>query len=107
MFCPLYPTAGIPLHIGEISNPKRLSEKLDKKEAAGQTCWMTKSQQAYPTDLNDTDIELIHPYLPKDCSTCHPRVHSWRAILNAIFYMTKNDCCWNALPHDLSPWKIV
>ena len=68
---------------------------------------MTKSQQAYPTDLNDTEWRQILPYLPKPSLTGAPRKHSWRMILNAIFYVVKNGCVWRALPHDFPAWKTV
>ena len=68
---------------------------------------MTKSHQAYPTDLNDTEWARIAPYLPEPSSTGAPRQHSWRMILNAIFYIVKNGCVWRALPHDFPAWKTV
>lgn len=68
---------------------------------------MTKSQQAYPTDLNDTEWLQIAPYLPKPSLTGAPRKHSWRMILNAIFYVVKNGCVWRALPRDFPAWKTV
>jgi putative transposase len=68
---------------------------------------MTKSQQAYPTDLNDTEWVQIAPYLPEPSSSGAPRKHAWREILNAIFYVVKNGCVWRALPHDFPAWKTV
>jgi putative transposase len=68
---------------------------------------MTKSRQAYPTDLNDTEWAQIAPYLPQASSTGAPRKHSWREIMNAIFYVVKNGCVWRALPHDFPCWKTV
>jgi putative transposase len=68
---------------------------------------MTKSRQAYPTDLNDSEFDVIAPYLPKPKATGRPREHSWRAILNAIFYIVRSGCAWRMLPHDLPPWKTV
>lgn len=68
---------------------------------------MTKSQQGYPTDLNDTEWAQIAPYLPKPRATGAPRVHSWRSIMNAMFYMVKNGCVWRALPHDFPAWQTV
>jgi transposase len=68
---------------------------------------MIKSHQAYPTDLNDTEWARIAPYLPEPSSTGAPRQHSWRTILNAIFYIVKNGCVWRALPHDFPAWKTV
>ena len=68
---------------------------------------MTKSRQAYPTDLNDTEWEHIAQYLPAQCSTGAPRTITWREILNGIFYVVKNGCTWRSLPHDLPNWKTV
>lgn len=68
---------------------------------------MTKSQQGYPTDLNDTEWMQIAPYLPEPSTTGAPRKHDWRTILNAIFYVVKNGCVWRALPHDFPAWQTV
>jgi putative transposase len=68
---------------------------------------MTKSQQGYPTDLNDTEWTQIAPYLPEPSTTGAPRVHGWRMILNGMFYVVKNGCVWRALPHDFPAWQTV
>jgi putative transposase len=68
---------------------------------------MTKSNQTYPTDLNDTEWAQIAPLLPEKKSTGRPREHSWRDILNAIFYVTKNGSVWRALPYDFPAWQTV
>ena len=68
---------------------------------------MTKSKQAYPTDLNDTEWAQIAPYLPEAKSTGRPREIPWREIMNGMFYMVKNGCVWRALPHDLPAWQTV
>lgn len=33
--------------------------------------------------------------------------HSRREVLNAIFYVARNGCVWEALPHDFPPYKTV
>jgi len=68
---------------------------------------MTKSKQAYPTDLNDTEWTQIAPYLPEPKPTGRPREIPWREIMNGMFYMVKNGCVWRALPHDLPAWQTV
>jgi putative transposase len=68
---------------------------------------MTKSQQIYPTDLNDTQWSKIRPYLPAEAATGRPREHGWRRILNGIFYVLQSGCSWRMLPRDLPPWKTV
>lgn len=68
---------------------------------------MTKSREAYPTDLNDTEWLQIAPYLPEKKSTGAPRKVPWREILNGMFYMVRNGGGWRSLPHDLPKWKTV
>jgi len=68
---------------------------------------MIKSQQAYPTDLNDTQWSKIRPYLPVEAQTGRPREHGWRLILNGIFYILQSGCSWRMLPHDLPPWQTI
>lgn len=68
---------------------------------------MTKSQQIYPTDLNDTQWLKIRPYLPAEAKTGRRRAHGWRRILNGIFYLLQSGCSWRMLPSDLPPWKTV
>jgi putative transposase len=68
---------------------------------------MTKSNEIYPTDLNDTEWAQIAQYLPEAKHNGRPKKYSWREILNGIFYMVKNGCVWRALPHDLPPWETV
>lgn len=71
---------------------------------------MTKPTQTYPSDLNDTQWRVLEQYLPRakpKGAGGHPRVYTWRAILNGIFYLKTNGCSWRALPHDLPPWQSV
>jgi putative transposase len=68
---------------------------------------MTKSQQLYPTDLNDTQWSKIRPYLPAKAKTGRPQKHGWRQILNGIFYLLQSGCSWRMLPRELPPWKTV
>ena len=34
-------------------------------------------------------------------------VHSYRQILNAVFYQLKTGCQWRMLPHEFPPFKTV
>jgi putative transposase len=61
----------------------------------------------YPTDLTDNEWQLIEPLLPQARKLGRPRQHSWRDILNAIFYVLRTGCQWRCLPHDLPKWKTV
>jgi putative transposase len=55
----------------------------------------------YPTDLTDTEWPLIEPLLPESGKPGRPPQHSWRDILNAIFYVLRTGCQWRGAPHDL------
>ena len=68
---------------------------------------MTKSKQTYPTDLNDTQWQVIAPELPGDSRRGRPREHDWRTLLNAIFYITVGGISWRMLPTNFPPWKTV
>ncbi len=68
---------------------------------------MTKPNQTYPTDLNDTEWKLIEQYLPQPKPKGpggRPREIPWRQILNGIFYIARSGCAWRLLPHDLPHW---
>ena len=54
----------------------------------------------YPTDLNDSEWELIKQYLPKPNNGGRPIEVDLREILNAIFYQLKTGGPWNYLPKD-------
>lgn len=69
---------------------------------------MTKSHQTYPTDLNDTEWQILEQYLPRPRTRRgRPREHAWRTILNAIFYVLRSGCAWSLLPHEYPPPKTV
>ncbi|MBK9924695.1 MAG: transposase [Anaerolineales bacterium] len=68
---------------------------------------MTKSNQEYPTNLNDTEWKQIAPYLPRAKRKGRPREIPWRAIMNGIFYIVKNGCVWRDLPHEFPAWQTV
>jgi len=64
-------------------------------------------RRAYTTDLTDEQWKLLEPLMPPVLKWCRPRKHSYREILNAIFYKLRNGCAWQNLPHDLPPWPTV
>jgi transposase len=64
-------------------------------------------RQGYPTDLTDGEWALLAPHLPPASPRGRPRVHSYRVILNAIFYLVRGGCAWRLLPRDLPPWRTV
>jgi putative transposase len=64
-------------------------------------------RRAYTSDLTDEQWELLEPFMPPILKWCRPRIHSYREILNGIFYKLRNGCAWQNLPHDLPPWPTV
>lgn len=61
----------------------------------------------YPTDLSNDEWHCISPYLPRPTRRGRPRVHSFRVVLDAVFYVLKSGCPWRLLPKDFPPWKSV
>ena len=61
----------------------------------------------YTTDLTDTEWNLISYCFPKPAVTGRPRKHTYRELLNAIFYLLRTGCQWRNLPKDLPPWPTV
>ncbi len=64
-------------------------------------------EKRYPTDLSDVEWTYLEPHLPATKRRGRPRVHSYREILNAVFYLLKTGCQWRMLPRDFPPWKTV
>lgn len=61
----------------------------------------------YETDLTDAEWALIEPFMPEPCERGRPRAWSWRAILNAIFYVLRGGIAWRLLPRDMPPRTTV
>lgn len=61
----------------------------------------------YATDLTETEWALVRPFLPTDARTGRPRRHSWRTILNAIFYQLRTGGAWRFLPQEWPPWQTI
>jgi putative transposase len=62
----------------------------------------------YPSDLSNKEWEVIQPHIPTLLSNRgRKRVHSYREILNAVFYLLRSGCAWRMLPHEFPPWKTV
>jgi putative transposase len=61
----------------------------------------------YTSDLTDAEWPLIDYCFPKPCKTGRPREHSYRELLNAVFYVVRTACQWRNLPKDFAPWPTV
>lgn len=57
----------------------------------------------YPTDLSDSQWQVIEQYVKDN----RKRKHGYREILNAIMYLVKTGCQWRMLPHDFAKWQTV
>jgi putative transposase len=64
-------------------------------------------RQPYNTDLSSKEWEIIAPMLPKASKFGRPAKTDFREVLNGIFYITKNGCTWQNLPHDFPPYSTV
>jgi transposase len=64
-------------------------------------------RKPYPTDLSDAEWACLEPHIPVQKATGRPKTHSFREILDAIFYVLRSGCPWRILPHDFPPWKTV
>jgi putative transposase len=61
---------------------------------------------AYPTDLTDSQWELIEELFDTG-NYGKNRRHSKRSLVNAVFYVIKTGCQWRFLPKDYPPWETV
>jgi putative transposase len=62
----------------------------------------------YPSDLSDKEWELIKPLIPTlQTNRGRKRIHSFREILDAIFYLLRSGRVWRMLPHEFPHWKTI
>lgn len=61
----------------------------------------------YTHDLTDAEWQSIHYCFPKPKRTGRPREHTYRELLNAMFYVVRTACQWRNLPKDFAPWPTV
>ena len=61
----------------------------------------------YHSNLSNKQWEIIKPHLPSPSTNRgRKRVHSYREILNAIFYLLRSGCAWRMLPTDSHRGKL-
>lgn len=65
------------------------------------------TRQPYLTDLTDQEWTILEPFMPELKLRGRPRQHSWREILNAIYYAVRTGGAWRHLPHDFPAWQSV
>ena len=65
------------------------------------------NRKAYPTDLSDSEWDILKALLPEAKVGGRPRSVDLREVLNGIFYRQRTGCAWEMLPHDLPPRQTV
>lgn len=68
---------------------------------------MTKDRKPYPSDLNDSEWQIIEPLIPEEKPGGRPRTVDMREIMNGIFYINRGGCGWRMMPHEYPPWQTV
>jgi len=66
-----------------------------------------ETKQLYPTDLTDSQWNLIKEYLPPAKPGGRPRTLDLRMVINALFYVLKTGCQWRMLPREYPKWQSV
>ena len=62
------------------------------------------TRQSYPSDLTDTQWEILQPLIPAAKPGGRPRRVDLREVVNAICYGVRSGETWRMVPHDLVPW---
>ena len=61
----------------------------------------------YTSDLTDHEWNLMAYCFSKPGKRGRRRRHSYRELLDALFYLTKTGCQWRNLPAHFAPWRTV
>ena len=65
------------------------------------------STQLYPTDLTDSQWDIIHELIPPAKSGGRPRSLDMRMVVNAILYVVVGGIQWRMLPKEYPKWQSV
>lgn len=65
------------------------------------------NQQLYPTDMTDSQWDIIQQMIPPAKSGGRPRTLDMRQVINAIFYLVVSGIQWRMLPKDYPKWQSV
>lgn len=60
----------------------------------------------YPSDLTGAEWALVAPLVPAPEDGRKPK-HWARDLVDAILYVARTGCAWQALPADFPPWPTV
>jgi transposase len=64
-------------------------------------------RRPYPSDLSNTEWEILEPLLPTEKPGGRHRGYALREIINALQYLIRGGGAWRSLPHDLPRWQSV
>ena len=62
---------------------------------------MAIRRRPYPSDLSDSEWQILEPLLPSEKPGGRHRGYALREIINAIEYLIRCGGAWRSLPHDL------
>ena len=60
-----------------------------------------RSRLRYPSDLTDTEWDLIRPLIPPCKRGGRRRTVALREVVNGLMYVLSTGCQWRAVPKDL------
>ena len=66
-----------------------------------------QTKQQYPTDLNDSQWNVIREMLPKAKPGGRPRSLEMREVVNGILYLVVGGIQWRLLPKEYPKWTSV
>ena len=65
---------------------------------------MQNASHRYPSDLHDSEWQLLQPLLPAATNRSRPCERDWRELLDGILYLARSGCAWRLLPKEFGPW---
>jgi putative transposase len=65
------------------------------------------NNQIYPTDLTDSQWDIIQELIPSAKSGGRPRSLEMRQVINAILYVTVGGIQWRMMPNEYPKWQSV
>lgn len=68
---------------------------------------MSTARNAYPSDVTDDEWAFLAPYLALVREDAPQRVHSLRAVFNAMRWLVRTGAQWRFMPHEFPPWPVV
>jgi transposase len=71
----------------------------------------TKRPRTYPSDTTDAEWQIMAPHVPaggtRPGKGGRPVIYPRRDVVDAIRYVVRTGCQWDALPADFPPWPLV